>query len=97
MTVHPSSTKIGKLNWIPDNLRMLMSNFTKSELKQEAIGQRIVKLANPNRSMLPLLFRLAVELDYLYGSKRLIDELYRLGFKQAVMSSQSLDDHKALL
>ena len=70
---------------------MFMINFTKSELKQEAIAQCIVKL----------LFGLAVELDHLYGSRWLIDELYRLGFsisqsevtrfKQAVMSSQNLD------
>ena len=66
----------------------------------------IVKLANPTSSMPPLLFRLADELDHLYGSKWLI-ELYRLGFlisysevtrfKQAVMSSQSLDSQTTLL
>ena len=57
--------------------------------------------------MLPLLFRLADELDHLYGSKWLTDELYRLGFlisysevtrfKQAVMSSRSLDSQTTLL
>ena len=58
---------------------MFLSVFSCSELQQESIGQAVVKLASPN-VIPPILFALAVEVDNLFGSRWLIDELYRLGF-----------------
>ena len=58
---------------------MLVSEFTDSEVKQESIGQAIVKLISPHQ-IPPILFALSVEVDNLFGSKWLLDELYKLGF-----------------
>ena len=51
----------------------------------------------------PILFALGVEVDHIYGSKWLNDELFKLGFsvsyceftrfKQASLTSQSLNDN----
>ena len=75
--------------------------FTKSKLKQESIGQCLVKLASPLK-IPPIPFARGVEVDHLYGSKWLSEELFRLGFsvsygevtrfKQASLVNQSLDE-----
>ena len=101
MSFYPTSNQI-KENWIPDSLHYFLEAFTKSKVKQESIGQCIVKAALPKNSLPPLLFGLGVELDHLYGSKWLTDELFKLGFsvsygevlryKQAVVMTQTLDD-----
>lgn len=75
---YPTSSQISD-EWSPNNLRLLLSHFTKSKLRQESIAQCIVKAVSPN-SLPPLLFGLGVELDHLYGSKWLNEELFRLGF-----------------
>ena len=75
--------------------------FTKSKLKQESIGQCVVKLASP-LNIPPIPFARCVEVYHLYGSKWLNEELFRLGFsvsygevtrfKQASLVNQSLDE-----
>ena len=75
---YPSSNDV-KNNWIPEKLKMFLSFFTKSELQQESIGQTIVKVSAPNQ-IPPILFALSVEMDNLFGSRWLIDELFKLGF-----------------
>ena len=55
---------------------MLVSEFTDSEVKQESIGQAIVKLISPHQ-IPPILFALSVEVDNLFGSKWLLDELFK--------------------
>ena len=73
------SSNVVKDNWIPEKLKMFLSFFTTSELKQESIGKTIVKLSSPNQ-IPPILFALSVEMDNLFGSRWLIYELYKLGF-----------------
>ena len=97
---YPTSGEI-QSQWIPDSLRMFLSSFTNSIVKQESIGQSIVKLASPLQ-IPPLLFALAVEVDNIHGSRWLNDELYKLGFavsysevnrfKQACLVSQSINN-----
>ena len=57
-----------------------MQEFTSSSIKQESIGQFIVKTACPRNVIPPLLFGLGTELDHMFGSRWLIDELFNLGF-----------------
>ena len=65
--------------WIPDSLRIFMASFTKSTLKYESIGKCIIKVASPMK-IPPILFALGVEVDHIYRSKWLNDELFKLGF-----------------
>ena len=46
MYTHPTTNDIKHLNWIPDNLRLFLKNLINSELKQESLGQRIMKTTN---------------------------------------------------
>ena len=77
--VYPTANDIKHLNWIPDNLRLFLKNLINSELKQESLGQCIIKATNWF-SIPPLLFGLGVDLDQTFGSKWLVDQLARLGF-----------------
>ena len=49
------------------------------ELKQSGISQRILKMVNPRSIIPPILLGLGVELDHVFGSRWLIDKLYKLG------------------
>lgn len=66
--------------WIPKLLKTFLQVLIKSNLKQNSIGQIIVQAAKPKSSLMPLPFGLAVELDHVFGSKWLLNELYQLGF-----------------
>ena len=66
MSFYPTSDEI-KRKWTPDNLRCFVEAFTKYNVKQESIGQCIVKAALPKNISPPLLFGLEVELDHLFG------------------------------
>ena len=90
--------------WIPRHLQTLMKTIVSSELKQNSIGQCccIVQAARPRSVITPTLFGLGVELDHVFGSKWLINELSRLGFsiaydevnryKQSVIQNESLEN-----
>ena len=94
-----------KREWIPESLRQFLNMFTTSKLKQESIGQCMVKAASAKK-IPPILLAIGVEVDHLYGSRWLNDELFKLGFavsysevtryKQAC-SSQSIDEQIKLL
>lgn len=87
--------------WIPHHLQTLLKTIISSELKQTSIGHAIVQ--SSRRAVLtPTLFGLGVEMDHVFGSRWLIDELSRLGFsisydevnryKQSVIESKSHED-----
>ena len=102
---YPDNTDIKDLNygkeWLPRPLLLFLQHLILSETKQVSIGQCIVKANRPLSSIPPLLFGLGVEMDHVFGSKWLIDELYRLGFsvsstevtryKQSVIQSQDIN------
>ena len=77
-TYYPSSTEV-TANWIPESLREFLSFFTNSHVKMESIGQAVVKLSSSN-FIPPVLFALSIEVDSLFGSRWLVDELFKLGF-----------------
>ena len=61
-------------------LNSLMATLIKDELKQVAICHSIVQAARPKSVISPMLFGVGVQLDHLYRSKWLVNELARLGF-----------------
>ncbi|KAG1661213.1 Transient receptor potential cation channel subfamily A member 1 [Nymphon striatum] len=85
-------------DWIPKLLKTFLQVLIRSDLKQNSVGQIIVQAAKPNSSVMPIPFGLAVELDHVFRSKWLLDELYQLGFsstytkvnrfKQSAMASE---------
>ena len=88
--------------WIPHHLQTLLSIIVPSELKQTSIGHCILQAARPRSVITPILFGLGVEVDHVFGSKWLINELSRLGFsisysevtryKQSVIQSERLEN-----
>ena len=90
------------MKWIPHHLQTLLTTIVPSELKRNSIGHCIIQAARPRSVITPTLFGLGVEVDHLFGSKWLINELSRLGFfisyeevtryKQSVIHSESLEN-----
>ena len=66
-SMYPTCEEINS-DWIPESLRVFLGIFTSSRLRQESIGQCIVKSSAPKK-IPPILFALGVEMDHLYGSK----------------------------
>ena len=50
------------------------------ELSQAIISRCILKVVKPCSILSRILFGLGVQLDHVFGSRWLIDELYKLGF-----------------
>ena len=79
-----------------------MKLLVSSPLKQVSIGQCLLKAARERFVLPPLMFGLAVEIDNIFGSKWLINELCKLGFsisydevtkyKQTVLSTTDVED-----
>ena len=79
----------------------MLKTLVPNVIQQISIGQCITKAAKP-RSFLPtVLFGLGVEMDHMFGSQWLIDELFRLGFsvsynkvncfRQAIVQNESIE------
>ena len=66
--------------WIPHHLQTLLKTIVLSEVKQNSIGHAIVQSSRPRSVITPTLFGLGVEMDHVFGSKWLINELSHLGF-----------------
>ena len=88
--------------WIPHHLQPLIKTIVSSELKQNSIGQCIVQAARTRSVITSTLFGLGTEVDHVFGSKWLINELSQLGFsisydevnryKQSVIQSENLEN-----
>ena len=65
---------------LPPNLRSFMKALVPNEVEKACIGQAIIKAVKPTSYIPPLLLGLGVELDNLFASKWLINELSHLGF-----------------
>jgi len=103
---YPSNEDIANVSkgkeWIPNHLQSFLKIIIKSELKQNSIGHSIVQSARPRSVITPTLFGIGVEMDHVFGSRWLVDELSRLGFsisydevnryKQSVIQSESLNN-----
>ena len=89
--------------WIPHLLQTFLKVIvTSSKLKRTGIGHALVQAARPRSVITPTLFGLGVEMDHVFGSKWLINELSSLGFsisydeviryKQSVIQSVNQDN-----
>lgn len=88
--------------WLPRYLRIFLETIIKYPLKQASIGQAIVNAARPRSSIPPILFGIGIEMDHVFGSKWLLNELNRLGFciapaevtryKQAVVEREDITE-----
>ena len=89
------------LNLLPPLLLLMLKTLVPNVKQQISIGQCITKAAKPRSFLPPVLFGLGVEMDHMFGSRWLIDELFRLGFsmsynevnrfRQAVVQSESIE------
>ena len=87
---------------LPPSLNLLLETLLKSKTKRLSIGQAIIQSARPRSSVLPLPFGLGVAVDNVFGSRWLVNELFRLGFsvsydevarfKQAVLQHDDIND-----
>ena len=81
---YPTNEDIANVNqgkkWIPHYLQTFLGIIIQSELKQNSIGHSIVQSARPRSVITPTLFGVGVEMDHVFGSRWLVDELSRLGF-----------------
>ena len=68
------------IEWMPRSLQILMQELIASKVKQSSIGQCIIRAAKPRSAIPPILLGLGVEMDHVFGSRWLINELSRLGF-----------------
>jgi len=103
VSTHPSILDIATSNdqQIP-NLLQFLQIMIQSTLKQRSIGQSIVQICKPRSSLLPIPFGLAVELDHVFGSKWLMEELSYLlfcssyrevsKFKQSSLATEDYSD-----
>ena len=103
---YPNSSDIADVEsnklWLPELLRVFMETLIKDPLKQASIGQIIVHVIKPRSSLPPIPFGLAVEMDHVFGSKWLQNELSSLGYscssdevtryKQCVVSNENIND-----
>ena len=62
-------------------MKLFLENILKYPLKQASIDQAIINATRPRSCIPPVLFGLGVEADHIAGSKWLVNELSRLGFR----------------
>ena len=81
-SAYPKTTDIHNTtgDWIPKLLKTFLQVLVWSDLTQNSIGQAIVQAAKPRSTIMPVPFGLAFELDHVFGSRWLLDELYQPGF-----------------
>ena len=77
MESYPSTQTIADTksnqDWLPNLLQTFMEAMIADEVKQASIGQAIVYAARPRSLIPPILFGTAVELDHVFGSKRVLE------------------------
>jgi len=81
---YPTTEDISSIShssqWIPQHLQNFLKLLVISEVKQNSIGHAIVQASRPRSVVSPVLFGVGVEMDHMFGSKWLINELSHLGF-----------------
>ena len=89
------------LNLLPPLLLIMLKTLVPYIKQQISISQCFTKTVKPRSFLLLVLFGLGVEMDHIFGSRWLIDELFRLGFsvsynevnrfRQEVVQSESIE------
>ena len=84
MNVYPTDESMANEDegqrWLPKGLLLLLNTIMPSKRKVSSIGQCIVYAARPQHAIPPVVFGLGVQLDHMFGSRWLVNQLYRLGF-----------------
>ena len=82
--IYPLENEIADINicesLLPESLRKFLEVLTKNRLKRVAIEQVLISAARPKSAVLSIPFGLGVEMDNMFGSCWLIDEVSKLGF-----------------
>ncbi len=83
-------------------MQIFLKHIVVSEVKQNSISQAIIQASRPRSVIAPVMFGVGVEMDHVFGSKWLINELSHLGFsisydevvryKQSVIQSETLEN-----
>ena len=103
---YPTNEDIADVNkgkeWIPHHLQTFLATIMHSEIKKNSIGHAIIQAARPRSVITPTLFGIGVEMDHVFGSRWLVDQLARFGFsisydevnryKQSVIESENLSN-----
>ena len=66
--------------FMPSSLSKFLEVLVWTKIKQNIIGQTIVYSTHPGSVIPPILFGVGIEMDLIFGSKWLINELSWLGF-----------------
>ena len=80
---YPTTEDVEKIGWVPELLRYFLSLLINQRLKVESIGQCIMKGSFPRSGIPPILLSLLVEMEYMFASRWLIDQLNKFGFAQS--------------
>ena len=82
--IYPTQKEISDIktneSLLPKSLRKFLELLIKRRLKRSSVWQVIISTAKPRSAVLPITFGIGVEMDNLFGSGWLIDELLKLGF-----------------
>ena len=89
-------------SFLPSSLRKFLEVLIQPKTKQNSIGKTINYPARPRSVIPPIPFGVGIEMDHIFGSKWLINELLRLGFivsydevnhyKQSVIENNNIID-----
>ena len=87
---------------VPKSLQILLGFLIDSKVKQNSLGQCLVYASRPRSAILPVPFGLGVQVDHVFGSKWLTNQLFDLGFsisddevklfKQSVLQAGRIED-----
>ena len=66
--------------FMPSSLSKFLEVLVWTKIKENVIGQTIVYSTHPRSVIPPILFGVGIEMDHIFGSKWLINELSWLGF-----------------
>ena len=92
--------------WLPKSLVKFLRVMVPSKRKCVSIGQSIIYAARPKYAFPLILSGLAIELDYVFGSRWLVEQLSRLPgcisyeevtiYKESVLQSERAEDNVAM-
>lgn len=81
---YPSTSDIRDIDrgmeFLTPLMRIFIETMITNDIRRNSIGQALIQAVKPSSIMSPILFGTGVEMDHVFGSKWLIDELFRLGF-----------------
>ncbi|XP_065643187.1 uncharacterized protein LOC136074898 [Hydra vulgaris] len=83
-SVYPSLEDMGDieygLKWVPKSLQLFQSYLISVKLRQISLGQCIAQASRPRSMIAPIPYGIGVDIDKSFGTKWLVDHLYKFGF-----------------